>query len=332
VLETVRELCRAHASRRSTSATTSPSVAELADRVAVSTAAGSWRAGPASDLHRAGGTRTRAGCCWRCPTSPASGRSSASPATPPCPQPSRRLLVPPALPARTDECRSEFPPVTDLGAAQTVRCHHHGDVATVPRRPPGRDRLQTERGRRLARSAASTPPRRRAHAVRDRRRGHGATSASRWSGSPASGKTRSRAASPGCDSDYTGEVALDGQPLRPRRGSAPARRTGDPVRVPEPVRVAQPAAHGGAGDRRASYSCSAAAARPWRSARARRALPRGRRPYPDQLSAASVSASRSPGRWRRSRRCSCATRSQRDRRLGAGGDVELLGGCAPRWG
>ncbi len=64
-------------------------------------------------------------------------------------------------------------------------------------------------------------------AVRHRARRSAATSASRWSASRAAARRRSRAASPGLHSDYTGDIVLDSKRLRRAPASAARRRASE---------------------------------------------------------------------------------------------------------
>jgi peptide/nickel transport system ATP-binding protein len=139
VLRTVRELCRSHGVAALYVTHDLAVVAELADRVAVLYGGRIVESGPRDELFTAprhpytrrllravpdvAGRRTIVGI---------PGYAALPGSRPP------GCSFHPRCDLATAECRSAFPPVTDVAAAHQVRCHHAGEAARRPVEPAGR--------------------------------------------------------------------------------------------------------------------------------------------------------------------------------------------------
>ncbi len=150
-----------------------------------------------------------------------------------------------------DDCRAEFPPVTDLGEGHRVRCYHVADASQQP--PPegagqidkaqvGEDVVLAIRNLNAQLRRHPDPVRHRHRHPPQRVRGAGRRVRQRQDDH---GTLRGRAAQ---------AVDRRGQPARHGARAVGAQSLergtpGDPVRLPEPVRVAEPAHHDRADDR-----------------------------------------------------------------------------------
>jgi peptide/nickel transport system ATP-binding protein len=232
VLETVRELCRAHGVAALYVSHDLAVVAELADRVAVMYGGRIVESGPREQIFTAPRHPYTRRLLLAVPD--IAGKRAVVGIPGHAALPGSRpdgCSFHPRCQLATDECRREFPPVTDLGAAHTVRCHHH-DAGTVPL--PSRPAAAGDAGG----GTVPTPREDAVLAVHGLDAHHGAAhtlfdidvevrrnECVALVGESGSGKTTLARCVAGLHSDYTGEVALDGRPL-----PAAARKRSDEAR------------------------------------------------------------------------------------------------------
>jgi peptide/nickel transport system ATP-binding protein len=229
VLETVRELCRAHGVAALYVSHDLAVVAELADRVAVMYGGRIVESGPREQIFTAPRHPYTRRLLLAVPDIAGKRAVVGIPghAALPGSRPEGCSFHPRCLLA-TEECRREFPPVTRLDGSHEVRCHHHADSGAVPRPTAP-----------AASSVAGTVPPPTVLAVRNLDAHHGAAhtlfdidlevrrnESVALVGESGSGKTTLARCVAGLHADYTGEVALHGTALPPpaRKRSAEARK------------------------------------------------------------------------------------------------------------
>ena len=195
VLETVRDLCRPIASRRSMSATTSPSWPRLADRVAVMYGGRIVESGPASGSSPRRATATQR-LLLAVPDIAGERTVVGIPGHAALPGSRPDGLLHPRCQFAREDCRATF--LTDLGAGHQVRCYRrrgNARVAARGRRPCRSDWLGRRRRARHERSQRSL--RRARDPVRHQPPGP-SRRVRRAGGSRAAARRRSPAAWPGC--------------------------------------------------------------------------------------------------------------------------------------
>ncbi len=318
VLETVRDLCRSHRVAALYVSHDLAVVAELADRVAVMYAGRIVESGTRDQLFTAARHPYTQRLLRAVPD--LAGKRAVVGIPGRAPLPGHRptgCFFEPRCTLADERCREAFPPVTELGAGHSVRCYRAGDTRGVARRGTRRRRSRGERGRR-----AGADDRRPQRPLRLERRPCSTSSSTvgrhecvALVGESGSGKTTlARCVAGPAPATGRGEIRLGGRslPQSARRRSTDARRQiqyvfQNPYASLNPRRtVGQTIA------RQLQLFFPGSAARSgagWPSASSAWRCPMRRSTAsPISSRAASASASRSPGRWPPSRRCSSATR------------------------
>ena len=218
----------------------------------------------------------------------------------------------------TDECHASFPPVTEA-CARITRCGASGAGEIARAHTHGRASLSTSAATstRRCRCATSTPATARHEVVHDINLDVGRGECVALVGESGSGKTTLSRSIGGLHREWTGDILLNGEPLRPSSRDRPTAQRltiqyvfQNPYSSLHPRRsigesVARPLRIAGAGERRGQPARSPRCSSGCRSPRPMR------RTTPTSSPAASASASRSPARSWSGRRCSSATRSPR---------------------
>ncbi|HEU4973852.1 MAG TPA: ABC transporter ATP-binding protein [Baekduia sp.] len=217
VLDTIRSLCRAHSVAAVYVSHDLAVVSQLADRVAVLYAGRVVEIAPRAELFAEPRHPYTQRLLLAAPDLAGERAGIGIPGHAPMPgsRPSGCAFAP-RCPLATDVCRKTFPPAANVGTDHQVRCHHHATAAAaVPGERPART---THAGDVILALRAVTASHNRSAVVHDVSFELRAHECLALVGESGSGKTTLARCVAGLHDEYTGEVVLRGETLRPAAG------------------------------------------------------------------------------------------------------------------